>query len=138
MNAIATQLGTEEIANVAAYFSSLPGGAGTAKSDFLPALTKTQVSFPERVCSSYTKCHTINFSATRQVRYDYATMARDEGSCKDIPEMLRNEEWNYAAFTTAKQLRPSNQAECLACHKPLDKVSDTFTIDRLAAVAHGR
>ena len=123
---------------MAAYFSSLPGGAGTAKSDFLPALAKTEVSFPEGFRCSYTKYHSINFPATRQVRYDYATMARDEGWGKDIPEMLRNEEWNYATFTTAKQLRPSNRAECLACHKPLDKVSYTFTIDRLAAVAQGR
>ena len=87
---------------MAAYFSSLPGGAGTAKSDFLPALAKTEVSFPERFRSSYTKYHSINFPAKRQVRYDYATMARDEGSCKDIPEMLRNEEWNYAAFSTGQ------------------------------------
>ena len=49
--------------------------------------------------------------------------------------MLRNEDWNYAAFTTAKQHRPGvNQAECLACHKPLDKVSYIFTLDQLAGV----
>ena len=62
-------------------------------------------------------------------------MARDACSGKDIPDMLRNEDWNYAAFTTAKQHRPGvNQAECLACHKPLDKVSYTFTLDQIAAV----
>ena len=60
------------------------------------------MSFPERFRSSYTKYHTINFSATRQVRYYDATMARDEGWGKDIPEMLRNEEWNYAAFSTGQ------------------------------------
>ena len=49
--------------------------------------------------------------------------------------MLRNEDWNYAAFTTAKQHRPGvNQAECLALHKPLDEVSYAFTLDQLAAV----
>ena len=65
----------------------------------------------------------------------YTAMARDAGWGKDIPDMLRNEDWNYAAFTTAKQHRPDvNQAECLACHKPLDKVSYTFTLDQLAAV----
>ena len=31
-----------------------------------------------------------------------------------------------------------NQAECLACHKPLYKTSYTFTIDRLTAVAKAR
>ena len=66
----------------------------------------------------------------------YTAMARDAGWGKDIPDMLRNEDWNYAAFTTAKQHRPGvNQAECLACHKPLDKVSYTFTLEQLAAVA---
>ena len=68
----------------------------------------------------------------------YTGMARDAGWGKDIPDMLRNEEWNYAAFTTAKQLRPANQAECLACHKPLDKTSYMFTVDRLTAVAKAR
>jgi hypothetical protein len=63
---------------------------------------------------------------------------RDEGWGKDFPEMLRNDEWNYAVFTTAKQLRPANQAECLACHKPLDKASYTFTLDRLTSVAKAR
>ena len=47
--------------------------------------------------------------------------------------MLRNENWNYAVFTTAKERRPGiNQAECLACHKPLDKVSYTFTLKQLS------
>ncbi len=64
----------------------------------------------------------------------YTAMARDAGWGKDIPDMLRNEDWNYAVFTTAKQQRPGvNQAECLACHKPLDKVSYTFTLKELAA-----
>jgi cytochrome c553 len=69
----------------------------------------------------------------------YTAMQRDAGWGRDIPEMLRNEDWNYAVFTTARQLRPGvNQAECLACHKPLDKQSYTFTLDKLTAVAQGR
>jgi hypothetical protein len=47
--------------------------------------------------------------------------------------MPRNGDWNYAVFTLDKQHRPGvNQAECLACHKPLDKVSYTFTLKQLA------
>jgi cytochrome c553 len=69
----------------------------------------------------------------------YTAMARDAGWGKDIPDMLRNEEWNYAVFTLAKQQRPGvNQAECLACHKPLDKVSYTFTLTQLTSVAKSR
>lgn len=188
MGAIAAQLSGDDIANVAAHFASLPGGTSTAKSDFLPALTKSGVAFPEGYQATFTKYHTINFPATRQVRYYYANpvalkaakegkplpngsvlfaevysakldadkkpvsgsdgffvadqlmfytaMARDAGWGGAIPEMLRNEDWNYAVFTTAKQQRPGvNQAECLACHKPLDKTSYTFTLQQLAAKA---
>jgi cytochrome c553 len=64
----------------------------------------------------------------------YTAMAREAGWGREIPDMLRNEDWNYAVFTTAKALRPGiNQAECLACHKPLDKASYTFTLKQIAA-----
>src|SRR3954465_1518370 len=184
MNAIATQLSAADISNVAAYFAAQPGAAASAKSAFLPNLAKTGVTFPEGYQTSFTKYHTINFPATKQVRYYfgnkaaltaakagqtlpdgsylfvevhsakldaeqkpvmgadgffvadkllfYTAMSRDAGWGKDIPDMLRNSDWNYAAFSTDKQYRPANQAECLACHKPLDKVSYTFTLKELA------
>ena len=63
----------------------------------------------------------------------YTAMARESGWGKDIPEILRNENWNYAVFTLDQKQRPGvNQAECLACHKPLDKASYTFTLKQLA------
>jgi cytochrome c553 len=185
MNAIAAQLSAEDIANVAAYFSAQPGAATGAKSTFLPNLAKTGVTFPEGYKDTFTKYYTINFPATRQVRYYYANktavaaakagtplpdgsvlfveafaakldaekkpvmgndgfyvadkillytaMAREAGWGKDIPEMLRNENWNYAIFNADKQHRPGvNQAECLACHKPLDSVSYLFTLKQLS------
>ena len=185
MNAIAPQLSAEDIANVAAYFAAQPGAVTGAKSSMLPNVAKTGVTFPEGYQGSFAKYHTINFPATRQVRYYYANkaaaaaakagqtlpdgsvlfaevyaakldadskpvmggdgyfvadkllfytaMARESGWGKDIPEMLRNSDWNYAVFTTDKQHRAGvNQAECLACHKPLDKVSYTFTLKQLA------
>jgi hypothetical protein len=185
MNAIATQLSPEDIANVAAYFASQPGAATDAKSALLPNVAKTRVTFPEGYKESFTKYHTISFPATKQVRYYYANkaavaaakagkpvpdgsvlfaevyaakldadkkpvtggdgfyvadklvaytaMATGAGWGKDIPEMLRNGDWNYAVFTTDKQHKPGvNQAECLACHKPLDKVSYTFTLKELS------
>ncbi|MFI4929253.1 MAG: cytochrome P460 family protein [Burkholderiales bacterium] len=192
MGPIAAQLSADDIGNVAAYFASLPGvSASTAKSDFLPNLAKSGVTFPENYKSTFVKYHTINFPATRQVRYYYANpvalqaakdgkdlpngaflfaevysakldadnkpitgadgffvadkltvytaMARNAGWGKDIPDMLRNEEWNYAVFTLDKQQRPGvNQAECLACHKPLDKTSYTFTLSQLTSVAKAR
>jgi cytochrome c553 len=186
MNAIASQLTPDEISNVAAYFASLPGAGTGTKSEMFPQLTKTGVSFPEGYKESFVMYHTINFPATKQVRYYYANktavaaakagkdlpngsylfaevwsaklddaknpikgadgffvadkqvaytaMSRDAGWGKDIPDMLRNEDWNYAVFTLDKKHRAGvNQAECLACHKPLDKVSYTFTLKELAA-----
>ena len=186
MNAMAGLLSPSQIADVAAYFSSLPGAAGTAKSAQLAHVSKSYLTFPEGYKDSFVKYYTINFPATKQVRYYYGNkaaleaaragkplpdgsyliaevyaakvdaeqkpvmgsdgffvgekplfftaMARNTGWGKDIPEPLRNENWNYAVFTLDKQLRPGvNQAECLACHKPLDNVSYTFTLKQLSA-----
>jgi hypothetical protein len=63
----------------------------------------------------------------------YSVSARSAGWGKDIPEMLRNGDWNYAQFTPDKQPRPGvNHAECFACHKPRESVSYTFTLKALA------
>jgi cytochrome c553 len=185
MNAIAAQLSADDIANVAAHFSAQPGAAAGAKSALLPNVARSHVAFPEGYRDSFTQYHTINFPATRQVRYYFANraavqaakegrslpdgsvlfaevhaarldadkkpvtgadgfyvadkllfytaMARGAGWGAEIPEMLRNENWNYAVFTLDKKPRPGvNQAECLACHKPLDKVSYTFTLKELS------
>ena len=186
MNPIAAQLSPEDIANVAAFFAAQPGAGTGAKSTFLPNVAKSQVTFPEGYKDSFTKYHTINFPATKQVRYYYANkaalqaakagkplpegsvlfaevhaakldaaqqpvtgsdgffvaeklmfytaMASGAGWGNDVPDMLRNADWNYAVFTLDKQHRPGvNQAECFACHKPLDKVSYVFTLKELAA-----
>ena len=185
MNAIAAQLSAEDMANVAAHFAAQPGAGTGSKSALLPNVAKTSLNFPEGYKDTYTKYHTINFPATKQVRYYYANraaveaakagnplpdgavllaevyaaklgaegkpvtggdgyyaadklvfytaMGREAGWGKDIPDMLRNADWNYAVFTADKQHRPGvNQAECLACHKPLDNVSYTFTLKQLA------
>lgn len=69
----------------------------------------------------------------------YTVMQREAGWGKDFPEMLRNEDWQYAVFTPARQARPGvNQADCLACHKPLDKQSFTFSLEALKAAANRR
>src|SRR5438477_5502388 len=179
MKAIAAQLSADDIANVAAYFAAQPGAAAGAKSAQLPNVAKTNVTFPEGYKETFVKYHTINFPATKQVRYYYANkvavqaakagkpipdgavlfaevhtvkldadknpvkgadgffvpeklvaytaMQTGAGWGSEFPEMLRNGDWNYAVFTPEKQQRPGvNQAECLACHKPLDKVSYVF------------
>ncbi|HUQ26231.1 MAG TPA: cytochrome P460 family protein [Burkholderiales bacterium] len=66
----------------------------------------------------------------------FTAMESGAGWGKDIPDMLRNADWNYAIFSTDKQHRPINQAECLACHKPLDNVSYVFTLKPLGAAGN--
>lgn len=192
MNAIATQLSAEDIANLAAYFASLPGaGVASAKSELLPNLAKTSAVLPAGYPSGFTMYQTVNRPDINQVRYlyanevamkaaregrampdgavlvleqhaaklgddkkpvvgadgyyqrdrflAYAIMGREAGWGRDIPEVLRNEDWNYAVFTGEKKMRPGvNQAECLACHKPLDKSSYMFTIKELTAAVKAR
>jgi cytochrome c551/c552 len=162
----------------------LPGA--TSPTAIMSAMaTQLSVSFPENYKETFTKYHTINFPATKQVRYFYANptavsaakagkslpdgsvlfvevfsakldadkkpvvgtdgfyvadkllqytaMASGEGWGKDIPDMLRNADWNYAIFSTEKKHQPGvNQAVCLACHKPLSDVSYTFTLKQIA------
>ena len=63
----------------------------------------------------------------------YTAMGTGAGWGNDIPDALRNGNWNYAVYTLDKKPRPGvNQAECLACHKPLDNVSYTFTLKQIA------
>ena len=185
MNVIAAQLSREDIANLAAYFSSQPAAGGGAKSAFLPNLAKTNVKFPAEFKTGFTRYHTLNLPDARQVKVYYAnatalaaaktgkalpdgsmivlevhaakldadkkpvtgsdgyfvpdrllvytTMAREAGWGADIPDVLRNENWNYAIFSADRQLRTGpNQAECLACHKAMDKSSYMFSAKELA------
>ena len=63
-------------------------------------------------------------------------MASGAGRGAAIPEMLRNQNWNYAVFNSDRTLRTDvNQAECLACHKPKASTSYLFLHSELAAAA---
>src|SRR5213593_3481255 len=55
MNAIATQLSADDIANVAAYFAAQCGATAGAKSSQLPNVAKTNVTFPEGYKVSFVK-----------------------------------------------------------------------------------
>ena len=74
------------------------------------------------------------FVADRLVAY--ALMERQAGWGKDIPEMLRNDEWHYAVYNPDFKIRAGvNHADCMACHKPLDQKSYTFSIEPLTMAA---
>jgi cytochrome c553 len=66
----------------------------------------------------------------------YAVMGKGPGWGQGFPEMLANGDWNYAVFNPDTQPRAGvNQADCLACHKPLDKADYLFSMQPLAAAA---
>ena len=112
MNAMAAQLGNEDIANVAAFFGSLPAGSG--KSDFLAAVNKTRMVFPDGYRRSYTMASSCPISCCSTPAW-HATPAGERTS-------------PTCCATKSGTTRPS----------PLDKTSHMFTVDRLTAVAKAR
>jgi len=68
----------------------------------------------------------------------YSVMEARAGWGKDIPVVLRNDNWNYALFNPDRSPNESNQAMCLACHKPQEAVSYVFTFQELRAKADAK
>ncbi len=184
MNAIASQLGDAQIAELAAYFASLPGAEAGARSALLPNLRPRAVlpaGYPAgferylvmgdpdaRVVRHFMANEAARRAASegrelpegaavvtevRQARAGedgrllkepngdlaggairaYAVMARGPGWGAEIPDLLRNGDWNYALLGADGQPRAGlNQAECLACHKPEAARSYVFTLKALA------
>lgn len=62
----------------------------------------------------------------------YSAMARQAGWGDSVPALLRNENWHYNLFAADKTPRAGlNQAQCLACHQPLQADSYVFTIGEM-------
>ena len=59
----------------------------------------------------------------------YAAMAALPGRGESVPALLRNGNWDYALFDTARARNDRlNQAPCLACHRPQAQNSFVFTL----------
>lgn len=66
----------------------------------------------------------------------YGVMEKAAGWGDDIPDSLRNSDWNYAFFTTEQKHKDGiNQASCLACHRPLADGDFMFSADALRTAA---
>jgi cytochrome c553 len=66
----------------------------------------------------------------------FTAMEKAAGWGDEVPEILRNGDWRYAVFTTAGEHRAGvNEAQCLACHKPLTESDYTFTLATLQEAA---
>lgn len=59
----------------------------------------------------------------------YAVMEKRAGWGKEYPDNLRNGEWEYQAFTTARAVNDkANIKACFECHKPKDGDDYLFTL----------
>ncbi|MCH9051912.1 MAG: cytochrome P460 family protein [Proteobacteria bacterium] len=188
MNPIAQQLSGDDMANLAAHFSSQAGASGTAMSKVPAHILKTHIKFPQDYAKTFTHYTTINFAKKKQVRKYYVNevalnaaragkplpngsmifvevyktkldgsgnpvkgadgffaadklalytaMEKQAGWGKDIPEMLKNGDWNYAVFKGDKSLKQGvNQARCFACHTPEADKSYVFSLKALQETA---
>lgn len=65
----------------------------------------------------------------------FTAMSRQSGWGESVPEIMRNQDWNYAAFKADQTVNTgANQATCLGCHVPHADTSYLFTLDQLKAV----
>jgi len=64
----------------------------------------------------------------------YTVMEKRAGWGAEYPDNIRNGEWEYQAFTPAKQPNPNAKlTACFECHKPLPSASDyLFTYGKMA------
>jgi hypothetical protein len=62
----------------------------------------------------------------------YTVMEKRPGWGKDVPEDIRNGDWQYQAFLSDRTPNPkATLAACFKCHKPLDKQDFVFSWDGL-------
>ena len=187
MNAVASSLSDQDIADLAAHFSGLPGADPGATGEGLAALDGTRVSFPTNYRSRFVKYHVIDFPDRKQVRHYwvnpesveaakagrdlpggaiiltevfdarlgpdgtpltgtdehfqagdltlYTAMQKIAAGGAQVPDIFANGNWRYSLFETNRTHRETNEAECLACHKPEVEKDYVFTYDRIAAAA---
>jgi cytochrome c553 len=66
----------------------------------------------------------------------YTAMQKIAGAGATVPGIMSNGDWRYAVFTAEGSHKAgTNEAKCLACHKPEDARDYVFTLDQLIAFA---
>jgi len=66
----------------------------------------------------------------------YTVMEKRPGWGNDVPEDIRNGDWQYQAFLPDRTPNPKAPlAACFKCHKPLDKQDFVFSWDGLRTAA---
>lgn len=188
MNPITAGFTEDDIADLAAHFSGLPGAEPGAEGPVLAGLDGSRPLFPSSYKTKFVKYHTIDFADKKQVRHYwadpasaaaakdgkpmpsgstflvevftakldaggnpvtgadghfvddslslYTAMQKITGAGTQVPKILSNDNWRYAVFDTNKRHKAgTNEAKCLACHKPESAKDFVFTLDTLTAFA---
>jgi len=65
----------------------------------------------------------------------YEGMEARAGWGKDIPELIRNNNWNYALFNGDKSPKEVNQAICTTCHLPVASSGYVFGLKKIQTKA---
>lgn len=178
MNAIAAQLGDDEIKALAAYWAGRPAGGIMDDTARRAGAIKTLAAFPKDfpagfaiyrtdedmtgksivrdwanqpafeaaragkplpengiVVAETVAAHLVDGKLVADEPTSYAVFAADPNWGAAVPALLRNGNWHYGIFGADRTPKLSNQAVCLACHKPQADRSFMFTYDALAAQA---
>ncbi|HSF96034.1 MAG TPA: cytochrome P460 family protein [Thermohalobaculum sp.] len=66
----------------------------------------------------------------------FTAMQKIAGAGAEVPGIIANGDWRYAVFNTdGGHKGGTNEAKCLACHKPEDARDYVFTLEQLTAFA---
>ncbi len=76
----------------------------------------------------------ITSNLNRRVRDKFvliAVMQREKGFSDNLPDGLKNEDWDFAAFKPDGSLAEKDLNECRACHAPLTTTNHLFSYQHL-------
>lgn len=120
------------------YINALGLAAARRNQPLPPGTIILQVNCLARLGPDGQPLHTADGAWIIDRVTSYTGMELHPGWGNAIAPWLRNADWNYGSFTTAKAPKPdTNQAPCLACHKAQSAVSYVFTFNELWDAARG-
>ena len=59
-------------------------------------------------------------------------MQREQGFSDNLPEGLKNEDWDFAAFKPDGSVAEKDLNACRACHAPLTETNHLFSYEHFA------
>jgi Cytochrome P460 len=128
-----------DIKQVRQLYASSPAAIDAAKSG-QPLPDGTVLTMVQYAAQLDDKGDPVKDANGRFVRTDkivgYTVMEKRPGWGKDVPDEIRNGDWQYQAFGADRAPNPKAVlANCFKCHKPLDKQDFVFSWDGMRTVS---